>query len=70
MFLACLEVTRRWETPVSDDRTRLVTKKRLWNLSVSDLRVRSVRALLSEGVTAILALGAIKRVCGRPWTSC
>ena len=32
-----------------------------------DLRIRSVRVLPSEGVTAILALGAIKGVCGRPW---
>ena len=67
MFLACPEATGRTESPANDDRTCPVAEKRLWNLSVSDLRVRSVRALLSEGVTAILALGAIKEVCGRPW---
>ena len=64
MFLACPEATGRWESPVSDDRTRPVAEKRRWNLSVSDrtlgFSVRSVRALPSEGVTAILAFGAIK----------
>ena len=70
MFLVCPEATGRWEGSVSDDRMRPVAEKHRWNLSVSDLRVRSVRALLSEGVTAILALGAIKGVCGRPWATC
>ena len=74
VFLACPEATGRWESPVSDDRTRPVAEKRRWNLSVSDrtlgFTVRSVRALPTEGVTAILALGAIKEVCGRPWAGC
>ena len=77
VFLACPEVTGRWESPISDDRTRPVAEKRRWNLSVSvpasgryDLHVRSVRVLPSEGIMAILALGAIKGVCGRPWAGC
>ena len=36
VFLACPEVTGRWESPFSDDRTRPVAEKRHWNLSVSD----------------------------------
>ena len=36
VFLACLEGTGRWESPVNDDRTRPVAEKRRWNLSVSD----------------------------------
>jgi hypothetical protein len=32
-----------------------------------DLRVLSVRKVPSEGVMAILALRAIKGVCGQPW---
>ena len=35
VFLACPEATGRWESLVSDDRTRPVAEKCRWNLSVT-----------------------------------